>query len=143
MIIEPSSTGMDGLRIRSLLHSDVSALLATYEHFEKLVPHKTKSGAANTGEDGRYVEALVRSYLRKFLPRNLEALTGFILRPAVKTGVDGRERKGREDAQSTQLDIIVYDSANYPIYQRLGDDVVVPPEGVVAVCSVKKHLRRG
>ena len=126
-----------------MLNSDVSALLETYCQFEKLVPHKTKSGSAHTGEDGRYVEALVRSYLRKFLPRNLEALTGFILRPAVKTGVDGRERKGRADAQSTQLDIIVYDSANYPIYQRLGDDVVVPPEGVVAVCSVKKHLRRG
>src|SRR5436190_12957159 len=139
----PSSTGMDGSRIRSLLNSDVSALLKTYRQFEKLVPHKTRSGSAHTGEDGRYVEALVRSYLRKFLPLNLEALTGFIVRPAVKTGVDGRERKGQADVQSTQLDIIVYDSANYPIYQRLGDDVVVPPEGVVAVCSIKKHLRRG
>ena len=143
MKTSPSSAGMDGSRIRSLLNSDVAALLETYRQFEKLVPHKTRSGSAHTGEDGRYVEALVRSYLREFLPRNLEALTGFILRPAVKTGVDGRERKGQKDAQSTQLDIIIYDSANYPIYQRLGDDAVVPPEGVVAVCSVKKHLRRG
>ncbi len=142
MTAKPSSHEMDGVRVRGLLSNEVSALLNTYKQFETLVPHATRSGAAHTGEDGRYVEALVRSYLRKFLPKNLEALTGFILRPAVKTGVDGRERKGQKDDHSTQLDIIVYDSANFPIYERLGDDVVVPPEGVVAVCSIKKHLRR-
>lgn len=41
---------------------------------------------------------------------------------------------------STQLDIIVYDSAKYPIFQRFGESVIVPPEGVVGIISVKKHL---
>ncbi|MCB9952653.1 MAG: hypothetical protein H6824_16895 [Planctomycetaceae bacterium] len=134
---------MDGSRIRSYLTGDVAALLATYKHFETLVPHDKHAGSAHTGEDGRYVEALIRGYLRKYLPQHLEVCTGFILRTAVKTGENGRERRGDKDAQSTQLDIIVYDSANYPVFQRLGDDVIVPPEGVVAICSVKKHLRVG
>ena len=38
---------------------------------------------------------------------------------------------------STQLDIIVYDSAKYPIFQRFGESVIVPPEGVVGIISVK------
>ena len=36
--------------------------------------------------------------------------------------------------------IIVYDSAKYPIFQRFGESVIVPPEGVVGIISVKKHL---
>lgn len=142
MPTEVSSGEMDGSRVRSLLTSDVTALLNTYLQFEKLLPHKKHAGAAHTGEDGRYVEALVRSYLAKYLPRDLEVLTGFILRPAVKTGVNGRERSGQPDKQSSQLDIIVYDTSKYPVYRREGDDVVVPPEGVVGVCSIKKHLYR-
>jgi hypothetical protein len=51
------------------------------------------------------------------------------------------ERRGEKDTHSGQLDIVVFDSANYPIFQRLGDTAIMPPEGVVAVLSVKKHLR--
>lgn len=41
---------------------------------------------------------------------------------------------------SSQLDLIVYDSEHFPVYQRFGDTAVVLPEGVIAVISVKKHL---
>ena len=34
----------------------------------------------------------------------------------------------------------MYDSAKYPIFQRFGESVIVPPEGVVGIISVKKHL---
>lgn len=132
---------MDGSRVREHLGSEVQALVTTYEQFAKLVPHKTADGAAHRGEDGRYVESLVRTYLRKVLPTSLEVTSGFIMRPAVKTGQDGRERRGTKDSHSTQLDIIVYDSANYPVFQRFADNVIVPPEGVIAIISVKKHLR--
>ncbi len=71
----------------------------------------------------------------------IEVLTGFILRLAVKTGKDGRERKNEKDRHSSQLDILVVDTANYPVFQRFGDSVIVPPEGVLAIISVKKHLR--
>ena len=134
---------MDGSRVREFLSGDITALLATYEQFERLVPHSEHAGAAHTGEDGRYVEALIRTYLKKYLPRSLDVSTGFILRPAVKTGKNGRERRGDSDQHSTQLDIIIHDTDHYPVFQRFNDDVILPPEGVVAVLSVKKHLRSG
>ena len=131
---------MDGKRIQQYLGKEVDALVEIYQQFERLIPNDKTEGAAHKGEDGRYVEELIRQYLKRYLPSSIEVLTGFILRPAVKTGLDGRERKKENDAHSTQLDIIVFDSGNYPIFQRFGDSVIVPPEGVLAIISVKKHL---
>lgn len=132
---------MDGSHVRGYLAQEVRALIATYRQFETLVPHPNRRGARHPGEDGRYVESLVRSCLRKFLPRDLEIGSGFILRPAVKTGTDGQERRGEKDQVSTQLDILVFDGAHYPPFQRFDNAVIVPPEGVVGVISVKKTLR--
>ena len=128
-------------RIKKYWSSEMEALINTYEQFQELIPSATRAGAAHVGEDGRYVEYLIREYLNKYLPKDLEVLTGFILRPAVACGKNDRSRKKDEHEISSQLDIIVYDTAHYPIYQRFGDSVIVPPEGVVAVISVKKHLR--
>ncbi|GHD40978.1 hypothetical protein GCM10017083_04780 [Thalassobaculum fulvum] len=132
---------MDGERLRDYWSHEVSALLAAHRQFEILLPNARTRGAAHRGEDGRYVEDLVRTYLRKYLPKDLEVLTGFILRPAVKTDLSNRSRSGDEDRHSTQLDIIVYDTGTFPVFQRFGDSVIVPPEGVVAIISVKKTLR--
>ena len=132
---------MDGKRIREYFSSEVDALISTYTQFETLIPSEDTAGSAHRGEDGRYVEALVTSYLGKFLPSELEIVTGFIVKPAVKTGTNSTRRKGESDRQSSQLDIIVYDSSRFSVYQRFDRNVIVPPEGVVAVFSVKKHLR--
>lgn len=132
---------MDGQRLREFWNQEVSALLAVYRQFETLLPHPVTAGAEHRGEDGRYVETLIRNYLQKYLPKDLEVLTGFILRPAVKTGKNDRARSKDTDAHSSQLDIIVYDTGTYPVFQRMGETVIVPPEGVVAVLSVKKKLR--
>lgn len=132
---------MDGERIRKHWSSEALGLLATYKQFETLVPASIGAGADHRGEDGRYVEDLIREYLRRHLPKNLEALTGFIVRPAVKTGTDGRERKNEKDTHSSQLDIIIYDTSNYPVFQRFADNAVVVPEGVIGIISVKKTLR--
>jgi len=85
---------MDGKRIQDYWSSEVSALLSRYRQFETLVPAPNRAGSAHAGEDGRFVEDLIREHLRQFLPKGLEVLTGFILRPAVKTGESGRERHG-------------------------------------------------
>ena len=132
---------MDGQRLQAFWNQEVKSLLAVYRQFETLLPNRKTAGAEHRGEDGRYVEALVRSYLQKYLPKDLEVLTGFILRPAVKLGDNDRSRSNDEDRHTTQLDIIVYDTGTYPVFQRMGDAVIVPPEGVVAVLSVKKTLR--
>lgn len=132
---------MDGERLRDFWNQEVTALLSVYRQFETLLPNSVTEGAAHRGEDGRYVETLVRSYLQKYLPKDLEVLTGFVLKPAVKTGQNDRSRSGTTDFHSTQLDIIIYDTGTYPVFQRVGDTVIVPPEGVVAILSVKKKLR--
>src|SRR5262245_17489219 len=132
---------LDGQRVRQYMEQEVRALLETYRQFETLLPSASSQGAAHRGEDGRYIESLVRTYLRRLLPTSLEVATGFILRPAVKTGNNGRERKGEGDTHSTQLDILVHDSVNYPVFQRFADSVIVPPEGVIAIISIKKNLR--
>ncbi|MQA21939.1 DUF6602 domain-containing protein [Rugamonas rivuli] len=134
---------MDGKRIQDYWSSEVDALVRTYQQFETLIPAPKGDGAQHRGEDGRFVEDLIREYLSRFLPSGLEVLTGFVLRPAVKTGETGKERSGEVDCHSTQLDIIVFDTNNYPVFQRFGNSVIVPPEGVVAIISVKKHLNDG
>lgn len=131
---------MDGKRIQEYWSSEMNAMLETYKQFETLLPAEGKSGASHTGEDGRFVETLIKEYLVKYLPKELEVLTGFILRPAVKTGLKGKERRFEFDSHSTQLDLIVYNSSQYPIFQRFGDTVIVPPEGVIAIISIKKNL---
>jgi hypothetical protein len=133
---------MDGERLRVYWSNEIEAMINTYKQFENLIPAKGRTGAAHNGEDGRYVEDLLKEYLKKYLPSNLEVLTGFILRPATKLGGNNKSRKGDLDSHSTQLDIIIYDTSNYPIFQRYGDNVIVPPEGVIAVISVKKQLRK-
>lgn len=134
---------MDGKRIQDYWSSEVDALVKTYKQFEILIPAPTSAGSQHSGEDGRFVEDLVREYLSRYLPKDLEVLTGFILRPAVKTGENGFERRTDADQHSTQLDIVVFDSGMYPIFQRFGNSVIVPPEGVIAIVSVKKHLYDG
>ncbi len=132
---------MDGQRLQVFWNQEVKSLLAVYRQFETLLPNPKTAGAGHRGEDGRYVETLVRSYLQKYLPKDLEVLTGFILRPAVKLGDNDRSRAKEQDLHTTQLDIVIYDSGTYPVFQRMVDTVIVPPEGVIAVLSVKKTLR--
>lgn len=134
---------MDGKRLQDYWSQEVDALIATYRQFETLIPSQEHQGSAHHGEDGRFVEELLREYFSKYLPKGLDILTGFILRPAVKTGTKGKERKHDLDENSSQLDIIVYDSERYPVFQKFGSSAIVPPEGVVAIISVKKHLNDG
>lgn len=131
---------MDGKRIQEYLANETKALLTIYKQFQTLLPHSTYDAASHRGEDGRYIESLIKEYLKRYLPKDLEVLTGFILRPAVKTGLNNKNRKDDIDQHSTQLDIIIYDSHHYPIFQRFGDSVIVPPEGVVGIISVKKKF---
>lgn len=133
---------MDGERIRKYWSNETRALLTIYQQFQTLLPDPNQDAAIHKGEDGRYIESLIKEYLKKFLPKDLEVLTGFILRPAVKTGINNRLRTNENDTESTQLDIIVYDSSHYPVFQRFGDNVIVPPEGVIAIISVKKKFNQ-
>jgi hypothetical protein len=130
-----------GLRIREFFAIEADTLLERYKVIETLLPHHKTSGAAHRGEEGRYIEALVRTFLNKHLPANLRAVSGFILCPATKTDVQDVTRVSEfPDRHSSQLDIIVYDMDGFPVYERFEEFCIVPPEGVVGVISVKKTL---
>ncbi len=131
---------MDGTRIQKYFQQEALSMLDAYKNFETLIPSPKGAGAEHKGEDGRFVENLIRSFLSKYLPKELEVLTGFIVRPAVKIGKNNRSRDNEKDSHSTQLDIIIYNSAYYPVFLRSNDTVIVPPEGVICIISVKKTL---
>lgn len=130
-----------GERVREFFNAETKSILATYKNIETLIPAAKKSGSAHVAEEGRYIESILRSFLNKHLPKNLQAFSGFILRPATKVGDHDRTRRKQEDDRhSKQLDIIIYDSTNYPIYEKFEEFVIVPPEGVISIISVKKNL---
>lgn len=134
---------MDGITIQKYFQQEALSMLDAYKNFETLIPAPSGAGAEHKGEDGRFVENLIRSFLSKYLPKELEVLTGFIVRPAVKIGINDRSRRNEKDSHSTQLDIIIYNSAHYPVFLRSNDTVIVPPEGVISIISVKKTLNPG
>ena len=131
---------MDGTTIQKFFQQEALSMLDAYKNFETLIPSPKGTGAEHKGEDGRFVENLIRNILSKYLPKELEVLTGFIVRPAVKVGKNDKSRKNEKDNHSTQLDIIIYNSALYPVFLRSNDTVIVPPEGVISIISVKKTL---
>lgn len=132
---------MGGKRIEDYWSYEMKSILEKYKQFETLIPASKGKGAAHRGEDGRYIESILKETLKKFLPEGVEILTGFILRSGVESGMSGKARKNDEDQHSSQLDLIVYDVQNYPVYQRFEDTAVVLPEGVLGIISVKKTLR--
>lgn len=132
-----------GNRVREFFEIEAEVLHRRFLVLQTLLPSSTRSGSAHTGEEGRYVETLLRDFLNRHLPSQLLALSGFIVRPSTKTGVENLTRVESEtDRHSTQLDVIIYDIANYPVYERFEEFCIVPPEGVVGVVSVKKTLRK-
>lgn len=82
------------------------------------------------GEDGRHHEAVLKSVIRKFLPKRYELGSGFVIKP-------NRERGDHKVTK--QIDIIVYDS-NYPTFFKEGDFIITTPDAVKAIISVKANL---
>lgn len=130
-----------GERVRNYFVTETNILLERYENIAKLIPNKNRKGAAHVAEEGRFIESLLRDFLNKHLPKEIRAVTGFIYRPATKIGNHDRSRRRKEeDKHSNQLDIIVFDSNKYPVFENFEEFAIVPPEGVIAIISVKKNL---
>ena len=131
---------MSGERLEKYWAAEMQAVIDKYRQFEILIPSTYTKGAGHRAEDGRYVESLLKSTLKKFLPGGLEIFSGFILKVGAKSWDANSKKYVVEDKHSTQLDMIVYDKECAPVYQVFADTAVVPPEGVIAVISIKKRL---
>ena len=75
--------------------------------------------------DGEWKESVVRSMLRRHLPKSVEIGRGFILSDAGNSG---------------QIDVLIY-SADVPVLFRDGDLVFVTPDAVLGLIEVKTRFR--
>src|SRR5262245_55486950 len=89
---------------------------------------------------GRYKEGLLVNCIREFIPRRFEVGNGFVLfpEPGIVRGAGGRNKLVTlNHSISKQLDIIVFDSSEYPVVFRDGDFVIVRPESVKAIVELE------
>lgn len=102
-------------------------------------------GDAHEPSLGTYKERLLMNVISDFIPKKYEVGTGFVLFPGKKE-FNGKEPSNdipwnlRGHKVSKQLDIIVYDSFNYPTVFKDKDFVIVRPEAVRSVIEVKGAL---
>ncbi|MGB5732933.1 MAG: DUF6602 domain-containing protein [Thiohalocapsa sp.] len=87
---------------------------------------RSRSALSHPGLKGSSNEEIVKSFLRQYLPKNLEISTGL--------AVDSKGRVSR------QLDIIVHDAAKTPIFFQSSETRVIPAECIYAVIEVKASL---
>jgi len=83
----------------------------------KIIQNRVRNliGSANWGVEGTYKEAILRKILKPFLPSNLSAGTGLIVK-----------RINGEYIASTQIDIIIYENT-YPLLFSEGDFLITTP----------------
>lgn len=80
-------------------------------------------------ESGTYRETLLRDLLSRLLPSSVSVNTGFVY-------------GGELEKNSRQIDILIWNSAQHACIFRTENLVIVPPESVVAVISVKTSLEK-
>jgi hypothetical protein len=74
--------------------------------------------------DGEWKESVLRSFLRRHLPKNVEIGRGFII---------------TNEKPSSQIDVLIYDSTKPLLFQD-GDLVFVTPDAVLGIIEVKTSL---
>ena len=102
-------------------------------------------GGAHEPSLGAYKERFLMNVISDYVPKKYEVGTGFVLFPEKKQyngegPNDGIPWNLRGHKVSKQLDIIVYDSFNYPTVFKDKDFVIVRPEAVKSVIEVKGAL---
>ena len=94
-----------------------------------LLQNRVRSLVKHMAEDGRYKEVILSNILKMYIPQSVTIYTGFCVRSA------GR---GQHE-QSTQIDLMLYDS-DYPVLFKEGNFAIVPPEGILGIIEVKTDM---
>jgi len=84
-------------------------------------------GTSQAYSSGIFRESLIRDFLKRILPKSVSIDSGFIY------GFDKVETSG-------QIDIIIWDSSKYGSIFQTSEFVVVPPESVIAIITVKSNM---
>jgi hypothetical protein len=102
--------------VSSLIEAEAERLASALR--QKLIPHPGELGAAR--------EHIVREFIQQQLPKRFAVSTGFVL------DVHG--------AISDQMDIIIHDAEDCPVFTTPGEAKFFPCEGVLAVGQVKSNI---
>lgn len=109
-----------------MISADIPAYLESWS--EELASRSNRVrnliGPRHWLSDGGYKEALIKEFLRRYLPRTLDIGRGFI-------------RGYSADIVSPEVDLIVSDPARHVPIFREGDFTIVPPSSVLATIEVK------
>jgi hypothetical protein len=108
-------------QFREVVRRQVEVFQSQHTHIHKLL------GGKHHLSSGTYREGLLRSFLTGVLPKAVSVDSGFIY------GFGAVE-------SSRQLDVIIWDSLHHAPVFHTGEFVIVAPEAVVAVISVKTTL---
>jgi hypothetical protein len=93
----------------------------------KAIQDRIRTLVPNWLEDGMYKEAVLKSAIRNFLPKNFDIASGYVIR---KTG-----QRGNHEV-SKQIDIIIYDNT-YPVFFHKEELAIVTADSVRAIIEVK------
>jgi hypothetical protein len=88
---------------------------------------------------GLYKEKLLKEAIEKYIPKKYEIGTGFVVFPDLVPEMVSDKWIFKHKA-SSQLDIIIYDSFEYPPIFKDNDFVVLRPESVRVIIEVKGSL---
>lgn len=97
----------------------------------KAIQDRIRNLVPNWLEDGMYKEAVLRSIVKNFLPKNFDIASGYVIRQTNSRGTH---------EVSPQIDIIIYDN-NFPVLFHREELVVVTADSVRAIIEVKSSLK--
>lgn len=119
--------------MESITKPDLSAYLASWAQELEARAQRVRSliGDAHWVSDGNHKEALLREFLRRYLPSGLAISNGFVRSPSA------------ENNCSPEVDILIADPSAHPPFFSEGELQIVPPTSVVAHVEVKTTFEKG
>jgi len=108
---------------RRYIESYIQGFLVAHKRIFHLLGHRQQHAS------GIFREGLLKDFFRSFLPTDVSVDSGYIY------AFDAMPASG-------QLDIIIWHSAKHTPVYRGQDFVIVPPEAVICVLSVKSHMNK-
>jgi hypothetical protein len=112
----------------ALLNEKIERLRYSFKQSANQIFYDSNGKLIHPGEYGTYREAVVREFLRSFVPGRLSIGTGFIINSL-----------GDISAQS---DVVIYDAANTPMLENDEKQRLFPVETVCGVGEVKSDVDR-
>lgn len=119
--------GQNGQQILKRFRNFASSYISQFKSEKDRVFELLKSSQQYSS--GIYREGLLRKFLTDILPDSVSVNSGFIY------GFEVVNTSG-------QIDIIIWDSARYSAVFKTPEFVIVPPESVIAVITVKSNMNK-